>query len=443
MTECAAGNDFKSIANTLVRFSLPLILSGILQQLYNWVDAFIVGNVEGELALAAVGATGTVINFYIMIITGFTLGLAILFGQKFGGGEMEAIPQILSTFSVTLGISFIILAAVGAATTFPMLQLLDTTADTIEMASAYLQIIFAGIPFMAVYNVHSAAMRGIGDSRVPFLAILVSSAVNIVLDVVFVALWGWGVSGAAVATVSSQVAMTVFIIAYGTKKYPQFRFSFKKNPVNKASLLQGMHFGIPPMIQSGVTAFGSIILQNFMNGFGTGTVAAITTAYRIDTMALLPIINLGSGISTIVAQNYGAGKVKQTGKIFTVGTVLMTIVSIVLTALIVFTGGHLIALFGAGPGVVEIGQNFFYRLASFYLVFGIATAMRGYLEGLGDVVYSSITGIVSLVVRIILSYGLVAFFGNMVIAYAEAFAWILMLLLYAIRIFVKKNRLFA
>ena len=437
MTEHIFGDDFKNIVNTLVRFSLPLILSGILQQLYNWVDAFIVGNVEGELALAAVGATGTVINFYIMAITGFTLGLAILFGQKFGSGELDYIPKVLSTFTVILGASFIILSLLGALTTVPLLELLHTTGDTIHMAADYLQIIFAGIPFMAVYNVYSAAMRGTGDSKAPFLAILVSSIVNIVLDIIFVALWGWGVRGAAAATVLSQISMAVFIIIYASSKYRSLRFSFREKLVDKGCLVQGFNFGLPPMIQSSITAFGSIILQNFMNGFGTQTVAAITTAYRIDTMALLPIINLGSGISTIVAQNYGAGKIRQTRKIFFVGTALMVIVSVMLTALIVLAGGSLISLFGASEAAIDIGRNFFYRLASFYLVFGIATAMRGYIEGLGDVVYSSVAGIVSLAVRIILSYGLVSFFGNMVIAYAEAFAWILLLIMYGIRVFVK------
>ena len=158
-----------------------------------------------------------------------------------------------------------------------------------------------------------------------------------------------------------------------------------------------------------------------MNGFGTQTVAAITTAYRIDSIALLPIINLGSGISTIVAQSYGAGEEKKTRKIYMVGTVLMAVVSVLMTVLVVPVGGPLIALFGAGPEAVEIGRGFFQRLASFYVVYGLATATRGYLEGIGDVVYSSVAGIVSLACRIIASYAFAGVFGNSIIAYAEAF----------------------
>ena len=199
-------NNQEGIAYTLLKFSLPLIFSGILQQLYNWADAFIVGNVEGELALAAIGATGTVVNFYLMAITGFTLGLSILFAHKSGSGENKAIPEILSSFFLLFGVGFFAFAALGIWLAYPILRLLHTTGDTIRLAGDYLRIIFAGIPFLAVYNVYSAALRGIGDSRAPFLAILFSSAVNVVLDILFVACLHWGVKGAAAATVISSHA---------------------------------------------------------------------------------------------------------------------------------------------------------------------------------------------------------------------------------------------
>lgn len=432
--------DSENIAAILLKFSLPLILSGVLQQLYNWADAFIVGNVEGELALAAIGATGTVSNFCIMAITGFTLGLSILFGQKFGGGETDGIPKLLSTFSVLLGAVFLVLAAVGNRTAFSLLHLLHTTPDTIGQADSYLRIIFVGVPFLAVYNVYSAAIRGIGDSRAPFLAILVSSVLNVFLDILFVALFRWGVRGAAAATVVSQAGMTAFLIIYAIKKHPILRFGSDGRIVDREMLRQGMHFGFPPMIQSSVSAFGSLLLQNFMNGFGTQTVAAITTAYRVDSIILLPIINLGSGISTLVAQSHGAGDEKRAARIFAVGSGLMAVISFMLTLLVIPTGGRIIALFGVSGGAVRIGTDFFRRIAGFYLIFGMATAVRGYLEGLGDVLYSSISGILSLLARIVASYAMAAFFGNMIIAYAEAFSWGVLLALYLIRVIGKRKK---
>ena len=428
----------ENIAITLIRFCVPLILSSILQQLYNWVDAFIVGNVAGEKALAAIGSTGTIVDLFLNAITGFTLGLCILFAQKYGAGKKVHITKILSVFSVILGGIFLLISLIGIAGAYPLLRIMNTTPDTIYMAKDYLQIILIGIPFLAVYNVYSSALRGIGNSRAPFVSVLFSSVVNIILDLVFVSVWHWGVVGAAIATVISQAFMTIFIILYSIKKHSCLRFSVKKWALDHSVLKEGLRLGIPPMIQNSITSLGGLILQNFMNGFGTQTVAAITTAYRVDTMVLLPIVNLGSGISTIVAQNYGAGRKKQIPKIVCVGTGMMFCISLLLTWLIVETGGYLIAMFGVSPEVTEIGKNYFQTIAVFYAVFGIAASVRGYIEGIGDILFSSFAGIISLISRIIFSYAFVGICGNMIIAYAEAGSWGVLLVLYTIHILRKK-----
>ena len=436
----AEGERMRTIAGRLIRFSLPLILSGILQQLYNWADAFIVGNVEGELALAAVGATTTVVGFYLTAITGFTLGLSILFAQRYGRAETDRLARLLSTFALLLGGVFLLLAAVGAAATGPMLRLLHTTPDTLALAESYLRIIFAGIPFLAVYNVYSAALRGIGDSRAPFYAVLLSSLVNVGLDILFVAVFHWSVAGAAIATVLSQIAMTLFLMVYAARRYAMLRFRPGRGMFDRRELAEGVHFGLPPMLQSSVSSGGNLVLQNFMNGFGTQTVAAVTTAYRIDLIVMLPMINLGSGIATLVAQSCGSGEGRRAGRILAVGAAMMAVVSLGMTALVIPSGGHLIALFGAGAEAVAIGSRFFRCIASFYLVYGLATALRGYVEGMGEVVYSSVAGILSLFVRILLSYALVGWFDNMVIAYAEGLSWVLLLALYGGHLLIKGRR---
>ena len=224
-------DSFGRLAYILVKFSLPLMLSGILQQLYNWADAFIVGNVVGELALAAVGSTTSMVNFYVLAITGFTLGLSILFAQKFGARELEDIRRILSTFLWVLGGIFLILSVLGVCFAEELLRLLHTTREALPLAADYLGIVLAGVPFLAVYNVYSAALRGIGNSRAPFYAVLLSSGVNVALDVLFVAVWGWGVAGAAIATVIAQAAMTVFLTGYGIIKYPILRFRPAVSPL--------------------------------------------------------------------------------------------------------------------------------------------------------------------------------------------------------------------
>lgn len=428
------------IMKALISFSLPLILSGVLQQLYNWADAFIVGNVDGELSLAAIGTTTTSINFFVMAITGFTLGLSVLIAKNFGAGKKENIPSILAVFTLILGIIFVFVAIGGTVFSYQFLKLLHTTPEIIDLAASYINLVLIGLPFLAVYNVYTATLRGIGDSHIPFLSILFSSIVNILLDILFVAYLRWGVQGAAVATVISQAAMTVFIVIYGTKKYEWLKNGYSSKSFSSAVIKEGLNFGLPPMLQSCVTSLGSLILQDFMNKFGTQTVTAITTAYRIDTLVMLPIINLGSGISTITAHSHGAGDKKRTRQTLTAGTILMLVVSLILTALVIPLGGKIIALFGAGAEAVKIGSAFFVRIACFYPIFGLTMAFRGYLEGKSDLVYSSIAGIVSLIVRIIASYAMAPFCGNMSIAYAEMLAWVWLLAMYLLRFAYKERQ---
>ena len=427
-----------SIARTMISFSIPLIFSGLLQQLYSWADAFIVGNAEGEAALAAIGASSVVSGLFVTVITGFTAGISILSAQRFGTGDRAAQKKILCAFSVLCGGAFLAASVLGILLTGPLLRLLQTPADIFTDSSAYLRIILAGVPFLAVYNVYSAVLRGIGDSRAPLLSVLFSSVLNIVLDVAAVNVLGWGVPGAALATLLSQILMTVFIVVYAVRKYDFLRFTPCRALFDRQLIRDGFRLAAPITVQSAVTSVGHMALQNFMNGFGTQTVAAITSAYRVDCIILLPIINLGTAISTVTAQNIGAGKTDRARRSLFVGCGLMTAVSLALTAAVVVFGGSLVAMFGVTEEAARIGADFFRCLGSFYVVFGLSTAIRGYLEGVGDVVFSGLNGALMLVVRIALSYLLVPFYGNMVIAWAEAYAWCLMLALYVWRAWKKK-----
>lgn len=419
-----------SIAKALILFSIPLILSGLLQQLYSWADAFIVGNIEGENALAAIGATNVVTNLLIMGLVGFTSGISIMSARHYGCKHFDIQKHILFTFTVVLGGIFLLLSIIGIFTASPFLVLLKTPVDIFDMAQSYLQIVMIGIPFLTIYNIYSAVLRGIGDSKAPFYSVLVSSVMNVILDIVFVAVFGWGVVGAAIATVLSQIAMAIYIIGYAVKRYEILRFHVQKEKMEPSVLREGCRLSLPICIQSLISASGNLILQGFMNGFGTTTVAAITTAYRIDTMILLPVVNMGTGISTITAQNMGAGEQERMYKGLWVGTGLMTGIAVCLTLIIVRYGGNLVEMFGVSAASVVIGTNFFRVFGSYYPVFGVLNAFRGFLEGTGRVTFTSIFSILSLAVRIGLSYLLKPVFGNMTIAYAEAFSWCFLLLPY-------------
>lgn len=428
-----------SIARTLISFSIPLIFSGLLQQLYSWADAFIVGNAEGEAALAAIGASSVVSGLFVTVITGFTAGISILSAQRFGTGDKDAQKKILCAFSLLCGGALLAASALGIALTHPLLAMLQTPADIFADSAGYLRIILAGVPFLAVYNVYCAVLRGVGDSRAPFLSVLFSSSLNVVLDILAVNILGWGVLGAALATLISQILMTFFILIYAVRKYDFLRFTPSRALMDRQIIRDGCRLATPITVQSAITSVGHMALQNFMNGFGTQTVAAITSAYRVDCIILLPILNLGTAISTVTAQNIGAGKRDRARRSLTVGCGIMTAVSLALTAAVVIFGGDLVAMFGVTPEAARIGADFFRCLGSFYVVFGLSTAIRGYLEGIGDVLFSGINGAIMLVTRIILSYALAPVYGNMVIAWAEAYAWCLMLALYVWRVWRKRG----
>ena len=428
-----------NLAGILVRFSIPLVLSGMLQQLYAWADAFIVGNVEGERALAAIGATTALSNLFVIVITGITLGPALLSARLWGQGRREEIRGVLSSFALVLGAAFVVIGLGVSAAVRPVLAAIHT--PELDQACRYLGIVLLGLPFVAVYNVYAAVLRGMGDSRAPLLAVLVASVVNVGLDLVLVAGLKLGVAGAAAATVAAQGMMMVFIMLYTVHRLPTLRFRPSGNSVDRAKLREGLALGVPSALQSSINSLGGVALQDFMNGFGTQTVAAITTAYRVDTVLLLPIINLSSGISTVAAQNMGAGRPDRARETLRVGSVIMGATSLVLTGLVLLVGAPVIALFGVTEQAAAQGGEFFANIAGFYLVYGLSMALRGFLEGLGDVLYSGLTGIGCLGVRIALSYALASWAGWRIIAWAEAVSWCLMLILYWVRYLTKGRRL--
>jgi putative MATE family efflux protein len=411
-TSLASGKD-------LLFFSLPLILSGVLQQLYNWADAFIVGHVLGEAALASIGATSTLTNLLNLAITGFTLGLSIYAAKQCGGNRTDEVRQILSSFLLILSGIFALLSGFGAAFSSRILMLMDTPADMFVLSEEYLRVILWGVPFLAVYNTYAAILRAVGDTKTSFYAVLLSSILNVILDVILVGVLSCGVAGAAVATVISQIVMTVFIILYSIKKHPVLRFPILGKWLYRGTIKQGVKLGIPPTIQYCVNAAGNIVLQNFMNSFGSHTVAAVSTAYRIDSIMLLPIINVGSAISTMVARSTGAGDHEQAKDYLSAGIWLMVCISLALSVLMPLTGGTLVALFGVGQEAADIGRTFFRSISLFYIFYGISTALRGYVEGIGKLFFSSLISILALCARICLSYLLAPVFGNMSIAYSE------------------------
>jgi len=430
----------RSTAAELIAFSLPLILSGILQQLYSWADAFIVGHAEGELQLAAVGATSSISYFLINTILGFTLGLSIMSAQHFGRKDTDTVRKILSCFLPLLTAVCAVLSALAFFFTGPLLHLMDTPADILDDAQSYLKIIFIGVPFLACYNLYAALLRAVGNTKAAFYAVLLSSALNVALDVLFLVGFGWGVRGAAAATVISQIAMTAFIILYAVRKYPYLLHRRGEKRFEKGVFVQGMRFSIPPAIQNSVTSLGNLILQNFMNGFGSVTVLAITTAYRVDSMMLLPIFNLGAAISSMTARAKGANDDPKIRSCFSTGLWMMIAACAALSVFMFLFGAWFVGIFGVTGEALAIGRQFFRDLSIFYTLFGVGIVLRSVLEGVGDITCASVIGMGMLGARIAFSYLLRPFLAERTIAIAEGIAWILMLLVLIWRIWVMHKR---
>lgn len=422
-----------NLTRALIAFSVPLMLSGLLQQMYSWADAFIVGNIVGELGLAAVGASGSVSRLITMVLVGFTGGLTVLAAQIFGRGERHRLNSLLEAFAPIFGGIALAASLLLFAGARPMLAFFDTPENVFEMSVGYLRWCMLGTPFMAVYNVYASILRGVGDSKAPFWAITISSVANILLDLLFVGLLGWGTSGAALATSLSQAAMTVFIVLYTARRYEELRFSLRGLQIDSDTVKEGIHFGLPMALQQSINSIGSMALQGFQNSFGSATVAAISTAYRVDSVMLLPIFNMSQSVATAVGQNVGTGDKGRIKDSLRISLWLLGGVSLVLTLIVVSIGGRMVALFGVSEEAVQIGAEFFRILGPFYIMVGLSNAYQGYLKGLGDMKFSSIANITTLWLRIGLSYLMKPFFGNMSIAWAEAVIWTLQLIVWVLR----------
>lgn len=429
----------KQILKKLVCFSAPLILSGILQQLFNWVDALIVGNYLGENALGGVGATTSIYNLSVNIIVGFTLGLTVKFAGNFGEGKQEESRKLLAKYSVILGAVFLAVCIAAIICVPLILDIMETPIELYDYARDYLRFVLMGIPFLAVYNTFAAALRGRGNSKTPFVAVIICSTTNALLDYLFTAICGFGVTGTAVATAISQCVMAVYLVLYTFAKYPELRFSFSNLKEYKGVVRKSIKFCIPPAAQSSVTSVGNVFLQRFMNGFGETTVSAITTAYRVDTVLFLPMVNFSTAIATLVAQERGAKNTEAAKKIFKLGTILIMGMAILLAIIMVVFGKYLLSMFGLTAEAIQIGVEFFNSIAIFYLVYGLCMSIKGFLEGCSDMLFSGITGICALFVRIGCSYAFKELMDKSVIAYAEVFAWVFMLIVLFVRYLQKRN----
>ncbi len=422
MKNMTEGSIFKNI----IYFSIPMLLGNIFQQFYNVVDSIVVGRFIGKDALAAVGAGFPVMFLVIALIIGATMGSMVLVAQFFGAKDHENLAKMVDTTYIFLFFMSLAACVVGLLFSKNILLLLGTPSEIMRDAKLYMDIMFIGMPMMFGYNGLSAVMRGVGDSKTPLYLLIAASVINIILDLLFVVVFKWGIAGAAWATVISQGFSFLggMILLHLKKSILAIRIG--QMTFNNRLFIRSIQIGIPSGIQQMAVAFGLMALTRIVNGFGTNALAAFTVAGRIDSFAMMPAMNFSIALSTFTGQNIGAGRIDRVKKGVTVTMLISSIVCVFITILIISFKKQLILLFNNDPLVVAIGMEYLFIVSIFYIVFSVMFVYNGALRGAGDTLIPMIVTIMALwAVRVPASYLLSRTMGTAGIWWGIPIAWMI------------------
>lgn len=422
MRSLTKGNPLKLV----ILFTIPLLIGNVFQQLYSFMDALIVGRTIGKDALAAVGATGS-INFLIIgFAQGITAGLSVLTAQAFGARDEKAVRK---SFGSSIWISIVltaILTAVSVSMTRPLLELMQTPPEIIDQSVSFVRVIFIGVFAAMAFNLLSNMMRALGDSRTPLIFLIIATVVNIVLELLFILGFHWGVAGAGWATVIAQSFSAILCWLFIKKRIPLLVIRKQDLAIDWQSILMHLKVGLPMGFSMSIIAIGAVILQVMLNTLGTDAVAAYTAAGRIDQLATLPASSFGLAMATFAAQNLGAREYGRIRRGVHQTLALNISVSAVLGALIIMFGKPLVNLFlGPNqPAVTALAQTYFHYNASMYWLLAILFTMRNLLQGLGKTMVPTVAGLFELMMRAFAGIVLVAHLGFAGASMANPLAWI-------------------
>jgi putative MATE family efflux protein len=411
-------------ARALVFFSVPMLLGNVFQQFYNMVDSIVVGNFVGKTALAAVGASFPVIFLMVALIMGLTMGATVLVAQFFGARQFDRIRATVDTTYIALFWSGIVVSVLGVLGTPWILGVLDIPADAAVEAATYLRILFAGMLGMFGYNAVSAILRGLGDSKTPLYILIFSSLTNVVLDLLFVIAFGWGVAGVAWATVISQGLSFVGALLVLDSRNRYVRLSIRDLRFDPEIFRISMKIGLPTGLQQTAVASGHMVLMRIVNGFGTDVTAGFTAAGRLDSFAMMPAMNLSQAMSTFTGQNIGAGRTDRVRRGLRAGLALSLAASLFTGLAVILFGRELVSIFSRDPGVVSVGERYLLIAGPFYLLFSIMFLVNGVLRGAGDAVIPLFTTLLALwVVRVPCAIWFSSFMGPDGVWWAMPAGW--------------------
>lgn len=409
----------------MLRFSVPLLVGNVVQQLYQFIDAIVVGRHLGVDSLAAVGATGSLLFLLLGFGWGLTAGFAIPTAQAFGAGDARAVRRSVAAGALLSVATSVVLTIAAPLLARPLLMLLRTPPELLDEATVFTQVSFLGTAALVLFNFLSAVIRAIGDSRTPLVFLTIACALNVVLVIVMVAVLEWGVGGAALATVVSQALSVVLCLEYMRRKLPALHVRREDWRVTRAELVDHLRLGLPMGFQASIIAIGTLVVQVALNELGADAVAAYTTASRVDGLAVALLQSLGLAVSMYVAQNLGAGRPDRIRNGIRQALWMSLIGSVVLGGILIVFGSFLIRLFvgEASERVVELGELMLIVNGATYTALGVLFVLRGALQGLGHTLIPTVTGVIELGARVGAAIVLGATLGYLGVTLANPIAW--------------------
>ncbi len=415
-----------SPARLILFFTLPLIAGNIMQQLYAFIDTLLVGRFLGLEALAAVGCTGSLMFLLLGFVIGLTSGLAIYTGQRYGAKDATGVRE---SAAACIALSFVIavfLSIVGFFACRPLLELMHTPEELLDNATGFFSIICGGAVFATSALMAANILRSLGDSKMPTFILGCGIAINIVLELLFLLVFGWGVPGAALATVVSWAIATGIFLLYIARRVPDLHVRREDWRLSWSFLRAHLAIGLPMGFQATIIAFGAVILQVALNGLGAASVAAYAAAQKVDTIAMMPMMSFGAAMAAYTAQNYGAGKFSRI-RVGVQKCCLMSVgFSLLAGALVIAAGPYFMTLF-VGPEEVEairLGQTYFLVNGLTYWILSMLFIFRYTLQGLGQSIVPTIAGVMELVMRATAGLFLVEAMGFLGACLGNPMAWL-------------------
>lgn len=422
MRDLTSGSEAKLI----FKFAVPMVIGNLFLQLYNIVDSIIVGQILGTEALAAVGASFPIFYTLIAFIIGIGSGATVVISQYFGARNYQMVKKAISTIYIFMFLAGVVLTTLGILFSNEIFDLLGLGDDVKPQAMEYFNIYMLGMIGFFGFNGTSSILRGLGDSKTPMVLMGISTLVNIILDLVFILGFKWGIAGAAWATVFAQGGAFIGAIFYLNRQEHLIHFSLKRFTFNKKVFKQSMRIGLPTGFQQTFVALGMMALIRIINNFDTSTLAAYTAASRIDALASMPSITLASALSAFVGQNLGAGQVDRVRKGVRAALIMAWVLSFTIMVIVFFFGEELIQLFNNDPEVIRQGKEYLVIVSSFYVVFSSMFILHGTLRGAGDTLIPMFITLISLwLVRIPIAWYLSQKYDETGIWWSIPSGWIL------------------